>query len=63
MASTACKPSSCQGKYPYLTFKHAKRVSKAMMRRNHGEVIEVYRCRHCSQWHLGSVLKERGNGG
>lgn len=50
--------AACEGKSSFQSWGHAKRRARLMSRREHERGNRVhfspYRCRHCSQIHIGS---------
>ena len=45
---------ACARKKAYLTYTHARADAKALARKS-GEVLNVYRCVVCRNWHVGRV--------
>ena len=48
----ALRRSACEGKQRF-TYYRAAYVAMQMRRRQHGEVIDQYKCQFCSGWHVG----------
>lgn len=45
--------ASCDGKHPFADFGIANQVAKRQNRNNDRAKVQVYRCPHCSQYHIG----------
>ena len=50
----------CTGKFAYLSFDKATKQITRMLRRKKNRksdkrLLNVYRCRHCSSWHIGGT--------
>jgi hypothetical protein len=59
-ASYAGRHSPCQGKEAFSTAAAALRVLRKMRHRHPDDhALNVYRCRHCSKWHIGESLERR----
>lgn len=52
--------AACQGKTGYLTWDGAKQsMSRNKFKPNSlGGRVAIYRCRYCSQWHIGSTQQK-----
>ena len=59
MSKRATRRYACEGKQRFTTYYHAAYVAMRMRRRQHGEVINQYKCQFCSGWHIGHTAIRR----
>lgn len=51
---TEPKAAQCEGKKPYSSWREAR------LQQSHSERLQIYRCPHCGQFHLGNKPKGQG---
>ena len=51
------KDRACGSKRAY-TYEYAREVVERF-RRNHNQIMDAYRCRHCQSWHVGHPVDRK----